>query len=213
MTEAVRRKPYSVVLFDEVEKAHVDVMTTLLQVLDDGRLTDGQGRVVDFSNTVIILTSNLGARFLLEEKSDAISDATREKVMATVRNHFLPEFLNRLDDIVIFTPLNKKELREIVKLAVKSIGDRLKERDIDVIVEDSAADLIVQESYDPHMGARPMRRFTEKQLVTQISRMLISESLVPHSILSISASGQKFLFNVRAKEAMPAAAKRAKNGE
>ena len=203
LTEAVRRRPYSVVLFDEIEKAHPDVLTTLLQVLDDGRLTDGQGRTVNFSNTVIILTSNLGAQYLLNDetiqKEGILTDKAKDQVMGAVRKHLLPEFINRLDDIVMFTPLTKAQLREIVKIQVLSVGKRLEEKDIDVIVDDSAADLIVQKSYDPSFGARPLRRFVEKQLVTQLSRMLIAESLMPHSILTIGRAGESFSFNTKPK--------------
>jgi ATP-dependent Clp protease ATP-binding subunit ClpB len=220
LTEAVRRRPYSVVLFDEIEKAHPDVLTILLQVLDDGRLTDGQGRVVNFSNCVIILTSNLGARFLTAdattgsfEKTGEISEAARESVMTAIKGHLLPEFINRLDDIVIFTPLSRPQLREIVKLAVSSIGKRLKEREIDVVVLDEACDLIVKESYDVSMGARPLRRFVEKQLVTKISRMLIADSLVPNSILTIGAQNDNFLFSVKPKDEEQGATKKAKIDE
>lgn len=209
LTEAVRRRPYSVVLFDEIEKAHPDVLTTLLQVLDDGRLTDGHSRTVNFSNTVIILTSNLGAQFLLNDesvkKSGTISDKCKDQVMGAVRKHLLPEFINRLDDIVIFTPLSQKQLREIVRIQTNSVAKRLEERDIDVVVRDEAADWIVSQSFDPTMGARPMRRFVEKELVTQLSRMIISGSLPDHSVLEIGFAGQKFSFNVRPKDQTQAA--------
>lgn len=213
LTEAVRRRPYSVVLFDEVEKAHIDVLTTLLQVLDDARLTDSHGRTVDFSNTVIIMTSNLGARHLMEPGAivqDAIADKTREKVMDAVRGHFLPEFINRLDEIVVFTPLSKTQLREMVKIAVDSLSKRLKDRDIDIVVDDVAADYIVEQSFDPAMGGRPMKRFIEKALSTEISRLLIAETLVPHSMLTISAADGKFSFTSRLKttESAPKKAKK-----
>lgn len=215
LTEAVRRRPYSVVLFDEVEKAHKDVLTVLLQVLDDGRLTDGQGRTVNFSNCIIILTSNLGARHLLApdaQRDGQITDQARERVMTEVRSHFLPEFLNRLDDIVVFTPLSPADLRVIVRLSIQSVQKRLEDKDIDIVVTDPAADYIVQEAYDPVYGARPLRRFVEKELVTQLSRMLISESLVPHSTLEIGrAAGDKgFSFNVRPKDTSQGPVKKAK---
>ncbi len=214
LTEAVRRKPYSVVLFDEIEKAHQDVLTTLLQVLDDGRLTDGQGRVVNFTNCVIILTSNLGAQALLKDAQMAagkgISAAAREQVMDAVRKHLLPEFINRLDDIVIFAPLTKVQLREIVRISLESVGKRLASQDIEISVKDEAADWIAEKSYDPQYGARPLRRFVEKELVTKLSRMIIAESLPEHSRLEIGLAGDAFSFSVTKKDPNSAPVKKAK---
>jgi ATP-dependent Clp protease ATP-binding subunit ClpB len=192
LTEAVRRRPYSVVLFDEVEKAHIQIWNVLLQVLDDGRLTDGHGRTVDFSNTVIIMTSNLGSEYLL--KADAVvggelSQGTKDKVMATVKSHFRPEFLNRLDDIVIFHPLNQQNLRQIVQIQVAALVKRLKDRDISLKLQDSAADLILSQAYDPVYGARPLKRFLEKNIVTKLSRLLIGGELQDHSQVIIEAKG------------------------
>ena len=214
LTEAVRRKPYSVVLFDEIEKAHPDVLTTLLQVLDDGRLTDGQGRLVSFSNCVIILTSNLGAQFLLNDpqikEGKGISQAARDKVMGAVRGHLLPEFINRLDDIVIFQPLSKVQLRQIVRISMDSVAKRLSQQDIDVTITDAAADWIAEKSYDPSFGARPLRRFVEKEMVTKLSRMIISEALTAHSVLEIGLSGDAFSFSVKPKDPNAAPQKKAK---
>jgi len=206
LTEAVRRRPYNVVLLDEVEKAHQRVMNVLLQVLDEGRLTDGQGRTVDFSNTVIILTSNLGSEFLLKKSTSVLSggddstkesvtldEKTREKVMDAVRSHFRPEFLNRLDDIVIFQPLSSQNLYGIARNMINSITERLRERDIDVDMEQSALDVILKEAYDPAYGARPLRRYLERNIMTDLSKMIISGELPDHSIVHISAatSGHK----------------------
>jgi len=184
LTEAIRRRPYSVVLFDEVEKAHRNVFNVLLQVLDDGRLTDGQGRTVDFSNVVIIMTSNLGAEHLLKDlkHGDAVvPPATKQKVLAEVKSQFRPEFLNRLDDIIIFNPLSKAELQKIVLLQLSNLAKRLVDRNITLELTESGLNAILNESYNPVYGARPIRRYLEKNVGTAISRLLISEELTPHS--------------------------------
>jgi len=191
LTEAIRRRPYAVVLFDEIEKAHKNVFNILLQVLDDGRLTDGQGRTVDFSNVVIIMTSNLGAEHLLKDlkKDDVVvSQATKEKVLGEVRRHFRPEFLNRLDDIVVFNPLSKEDLRKIVSLQLQNLGKRLDEKHITLKLDDSGLDAILAESYNPVYGARPIRRYLEKNIGTSLSRMLISEELHSYSIVHIQGA-------------------------
>jgi len=202
LTEAVRRRPYSVVLFDEVEKAHPQVFNVLLQVLDDGRLTDGQGRVVDFTNTVIIMTSNLGSDLLLEasEKSAVIPQETKDKVMNIVRKHFRPEFLNRLDDILMFTPLGKEQLREVVRLQLKNLAKRLEDRHIELRLENSALDYVLQESYNPAYGARPMRRYIEKHIVTELSRLIISGEVLDDQIVTISCKNDKLSFASSLKE-------------
>ncbi|KAJ6830970.1 chaperone protein ClpB1-like [Iris pallida] len=178
LTEAVRRRQYSVVLFDEVEKAHVSVFNTLLQVLDDGRLTDGQGRTVDFTNTVIIMTSNLGAEHLLAGMVGKSSmQIARDRVMQEVRRHFRPEMLNRLDEIVIFDPLSHEQLRKVARLQMRDVAARLAERGVALAVSDAALDVVLTESYDPVYGARPIRRWLEKRVVTQLSKMLIREEI------------------------------------
>ncbi len=189
LTEAVRRRPYSVVLFDEVEKAHLQVLNVLLQVLDDGRLTDGLGRVVDFSNVVIIMTSNLGSDLLLKgvDSQGNINDQVKEEVMQVVRRYFRPEFLNRLDDIVIFHPLGKKHLHEIVRLQIQALGQRLASRGIKLDVDEKALDLILGVAYDPLYGARPLRRYLEKNITTQLSRMLIAGELSDDMVVHIGA--------------------------
>ncbi|XP_057995661.1 chaperone protein ClpB1 [Hevea brasiliensis] len=188
LTEAVRRRPYSVVLFDEVEKAHHSVFNTLLQVLDDGRLTDGQGRTVDFSNTVIIMTSNLGAEPLLSGLMDKCSmQVARDRVMQEVRKHFRPELLNRLDEIVVFDPLSRDQLRKVARLQMKDVAVRLAERGIALAVTDAALNYILAESYDPVYGARPIRRWLEKKVVTELSRMLVREEIDENSTVYIDA--------------------------
>jgi len=197
LTEAVRRRPYSVVLFDEVEKAHPLVWNVLLQVLDDGRLTDGSGRTVDFKNTVLILTSNLGSEDLLNSATSTgeISDSAREKVMNAVRRHFKPEFLNRLDDIVLFQPLTYDNLRAITRLQIDEVGKRLHGvNNTDLEADDKALDFILKESYDPNYGARPIRRYIEKVVVTQLSRLLISGTVPDRSTVRISSDGTKLVY-------------------
>ncbi|CAL5198394.1 unnamed protein product [Lathyrus oleraceus] len=188
LTEAVRRRPYSVVLFDEVEKAHTSVFNTLLQVLDDGRLTDGQGRTVDFRNTVIIMTSNLGAEHLLSGLSGKCTmQAAHDRVMQEVRRHFRPELLNRLDEVVVFDPLSHEQLRKVARLQMKDVASRLAEKGIALAVTDAALDLVLAESYDPVYGARPIRRWLEKKVVTELSRMLIREEIDENTTVYIDA--------------------------
>ncbi len=182
LTEAVRRRPYNVVLFDEVEKAHKNVLNILLQVLDDGRLTDSTGKTVDFTNTLIILTSNVGADLLLSsaQRDGQIPDSTRQQVLNLVRRHFRPEFLNRLDDIVMFNPLGQTQLRKVIKMNLNLIATRLQERDITIDIDDAGVDYILQEAYDPAYGARPIRRYLEKELVTKISRGIFTHEIPNH---------------------------------
>ncbi|KAL6579957.1 Chaperone protein ClpB1 [Orobanche minor] len=199
LTEAVRRRPYSVVLFDEVEKAHPSVYNTLLQVLDDGRLTDGQGRTVDFTNTVIIMTSNLGAEYLLRGLvGKCTMESAREMVMQEVRKHFKPELLNRLDEIVVFDPLSHDQLRKVCRLQLKDVASRLAERGIALGVTETALDVILAESYDPVYGARPIRRWLEKRVVTELSKMLIREEIDENSTVYIDASldGRELTYRV-----------------
>jgi ATP-dependent Clp protease ATP-binding subunit ClpB len=175
LTEAVRRRPYSVVLFDEIEKAHADVFNTLLQVLDDGRLTDSQGRTVDFRNTVIIMTSNIGSQYLLEgiTPSGEIKPEAREMVTNELRRHFRPEFLNRVDDVVMFKPLTLAEIERVVDLMLDDVRRRLADRNMKIEVSDAAMEFIAQQGFDPVYGARPLRRFISHELETRIGRALI----------------------------------------
>jgi ATP-dependent Clp protease ATP-binding subunit ClpB len=175
LTEAVRRKPYSVVLFDEIEKAHPDVFNALLQILDDGRLTDAQGRMVDFRNTVVIMTSNVGSLHLLEGISGGeIADDARARVMAELRSQFRPEFLNRIDEIVLFKPLTLEEIERIVDLLVADVQRRLADRRLTLELSEEARDFIAREGYDPVYGARPLRRFIQREVETRIGRALLS---------------------------------------
>ncbi len=191
LTEAVRRKPYSVVLFDEIEKAHVDVFNTLLQILDDGRLTDSQGRTVDFKNTIIIMTSNIGSRYLIEnasEKSGEIAEKTRDLVMAEMRNHFRPEFLNRVDEIVLFKPLTLKEIERIVELQLNLLRARLAERHIELELTDTAKELLARRGYDPVYGARPLKRIIQRELETKLSRALLKGEITDNSRVEVVAT-------------------------
>jgi ATP-dependent Clp protease ATP-binding subunit ClpB len=172
LTEAVRRRPYTVVLLDEVEKAHPEVFDILLQVLDDGRLTDGQGRTVDFRNAILVLTSNLGSTFLVDPTLD--EQSKRESVLAAVRTAFKPEFLNRLDDIVIFDPLDTTELARIVDLQVAALAKRLVDRRLDLQVSDAAREWLALTGYDPTYGARPLRRLVQTQIGDRLARAILA---------------------------------------
>jgi ATP-dependent Clp protease ATP-binding subunit ClpB len=203
LTEAVRRKPYCVVLFDEIEKAHPDVFNTLLQILDDGRLTDSQGRVVDFKNTIIIMTSNIGSRYLTENDSGLvgeISDETRDKVMSDLRAHFRPEFLNRVDEIVLFKPLTMAEITHIVDLQLKQLQSRLAERHIELDLTKSAKELLARRGYDPVYGARPLKRLMQRELETKLSRALLKGEITDHSRVEITANKGELEFKSEAAE-------------
>ena len=187
LTEAVRRRPYSVILLDEVEKAHPDVFNVLLQVLDDGRITDSQGRTVDFKNAIIIMTSNLGSDYILEGIKDGeISAEAREAVNALLHRSFRPEFLNRLDEIIFYKPLTKENIRAIVRLLLKRLEARLAEKRISLSVSEEACDLIIERAYDQSFGARPIKRFLQSQIETMIARKMIAEDLAPDTVLQIN---------------------------
>ncbi|MBW6510931.1 MAG: ATP-dependent chaperone ClpB [Desulfuromonadaceae bacterium] len=193
LTEAVRRKPYSVILFDEIEKAHPDVFNTLLQILDDGRVTDSQGRTVDFKNTVIIMTSNIGSGFLLEgiNAQGEISDDARTAVMAELRRHFRPEFLNRVDDTVLFKPLHKDEIAAIIELLINELRARLTERNIALTISDAAKRFIADAAYDPVYGARPLKRYLQHNLETAIGRKLISGEIADGAEIIVEVDNGK----------------------
>ena len=195
MTEAVRRKPYSVILLDEVEKAHPDVFNILLQVLDDGRITDSQGRTVDFKNTIIILTSNLGSPYILDgiTESGDISEDARAKVDGLLKQQFRPEFLNRLDEIVFYKPLTKHEIYGIVDLMLDDLRDRLKDKQLNVEVTDRAKDYIIDQGYDPNYGARPLRRFLQRKAETLIAKKIIADDVAPESTLLLDFDGEKLV--------------------
>ena len=195
LTEAVRRKPYSVVLFDEVEKAHPDVFNVLLQVLDDGRITDSQGRTVDFKNTIIIMTSNLGSAQLLDGIDEAgnISPLAEEAVMSVVRGHFRPEFLNRLDEIIMFKPLTKDNIGNIITLMMADLNSRLKDRELSVELSDAATSFIVEHGYDPVYGARPLKRFLQKHVETLSAKLILADEVKMGDTIYIDVEEGKLL--------------------
>ncbi|MEH7249518.1 ATP-dependent chaperone ClpB [Neobacillus niacini] len=197
LTEAVRRRPYSVILMDEIEKAHPEVFNILLQALDDGRITDSQGRIVNFKNTVIIMTSNIGSHFLLErnENEEDISEVTRKKVLGQLKNHFRPEFLNRIDETILFKPLLLTEIKNIVVKMLKELQSRLKDQDIEVTITDSAKEFIAVNGFDPIYGARPLKRFIQRNIETKLARAIIAGSVHDHSVVKISTeNGELTIF-------------------
>ncbi len=198
LTEAVRRKPYSVILFDEIEKAHPDVFNILLQLLDDGRLTDNQGRTVDFKNTIVIMTSNIGSTFLTESirQDGTIDSGVKEQVTGELKKYFRPEFLNRIDDIVVFSPLTESQISGIIDIAARGIADRLVDREITMSLTDAAKAFIAQASYDPAYGARPVKRYLQKNLETELAEMLIRGTLSDGQHVTIDSDGTKLTFAV-----------------
>ena len=198
LTEAVRRKPYSVVLFDEIEKAHPDVFNILLQVLDDGRITDSQGRTVDFKNTIIILTSNLGSAYLLDGigEDGEISEEAKEKVSALLKESFRPEFLNRLDEIVYYKPLTRADISKIIDLLIASLAKRLQEKQLSLRITPEAKALIIENGYDPVYGARPLKRYLQSKVETLVARTMIAEELSQGDEIEVGASDGEFKVNV-----------------
>ena len=195
LTEAVRRKPYSVVLFDEVEKAHPDVFNVLLQVLDDGRITDSQGRTVDFKNTIIILTSNLGSQFLLDGigSDGSISEDARNQVLELLRRSFRPEFLNRLDEIVFYKPLTKADVTSIIDLQIKKLNRRLEEQEISCRLTDGAKAHIIEAAYDPQYGARPLRRYVQHTVETLLAKKLLAGDVLPGQTVTVDARDDQLI--------------------
>jgi ATP-dependent Clp protease ATP-binding subunit ClpB len=211
LTEAVRRKPYSVVLFDEIEKAHPDVFNTLLQILDDGRLTDAQGRTVNFRNTVVIMTSNIGSLYLLDGLSDdgrEIREDARERVMGELRGHFRPEFLNRVDEIVLFKPLTLAEIERIVDLQIADVQPRLAGRRLGLELTETARELVARQGYDPVYGARPLRRLIQREVETRIGRALIAGEIRDGATIAVDADGDQLIVRWRQAEAVPTSAER-----
>ncbi|MHC3414533.1 ATP-dependent chaperone ClpB, partial [Pediococcus pentosaceus] len=195
LTEAVRRNPYSIVLFDEIEKAHPEVFNILLQVLDDGRLTDGQGRTVNFRNTILIMTSNLGSDLLLKNQSEnKIDDNIRDQVQDVLHGYFRPEFLNRIDDIIMFTPLSKQDVRQIVIKLIHNLSIRLSDQEISLSISDDAQDYIVEQAYDPAFGARPLRRYITKNVETPLAKEIISGRVRPNSTVNIDVLNDQLVF-------------------
>ena len=195
LTEAVRRKPYSVVLFDEIEKAHPDVFNILLQVLDDGRITDSQGRTVDFKNTIIILTSNLGSEYILEGigKDGEISEEAKEKVRNLLKQNFRPEFLNRLDEIIFYKPLKKDEISKILELLIKDLERRLEDKHIKLNLTDSAKNYLIDNGYDEVYGARPLKRFVQKKLETLIAKEILTQKILPNTTVTVDCKDNELV--------------------
>ena len=197
LTEAVRRRPYSVILLDEVEKAHPDVFNILLQVLDDGRLTDGQGRTVDFRNTVIVMTSNLGSQMIQEMDTDDTPEGytqMKAAVMGVVQSHFRPEFINRLDDIVVFHSLDKQQIREIARIQLHGLDKRLAERGLALELSDSALALLANVGFDPVYGARPLKRAIQQQLENPLATKILSGEFASGEVIHVDAEGGALVF-------------------
>ncbi len=197
LTEAVRRRPYSVILFDEIEKAHPDVFNILLQLLDDGRLTDNQGRTVDFKNTILIMTSNIGSSMLIENinADGTIDKKTKENVIGLLNKYFRPEFLNRIDDTIVFSPLTQAQIEQIIVLSMNDIRGRLAARNIDITLADDAKHFIAREAYDPNYGARPVKRYLQKHIETELASMIIRGEVVDGGNVTVSAEGNKLILS------------------
>jgi ATP-dependent Clp protease ATP-binding subunit ClpC len=209
LTEKVRRKPFSVVLFDEIEKAHPDIFNSLLQILEEGRLTDGQGRVVDFKNTVIIMTTNLGTRdiskgamgFALEDNPENDYDRMRGKVNEELKKHFKPEFLNRVDETIVFPQLSQLELVQIVDLFIAKLGKRLEDRDMTLTLTQAAKQRLIELGYDPALGARPLRRAVQREIEDKLSEKIVRGELVSASHVDVDLVGDEFVFTDKVREA------------
>jgi ATP-dependent Clp protease ATP-binding subunit ClpB len=197
LTEAVRRRPYQVVLFDEVEKAHPDVFNVLLQVLDDGRLTDGQGRTVDFRNTLTVMTSNLGSEFLVNLTEDQDVDLVRDEVMTIVRGHFRPEFLNRVDEIILFHRLRRQDMGRIVEIQLKRLEKLLVDRKIALDLDKDAIEWLAEKGYDPAYGARPLKRVMQKELQDPLAEKILMGDIKDGSTVKVTAGSDRL--NFRAK--------------
>ena len=195
LTEAVRRRPYAVILFDEIEKAHADVFNIMLQILDDGRVTDSQGHTVDFKNAVIIMTSNVGSQFILDlAGDDSRYEEMRSRVMDAMRSSFRPEFLNRIDEIIIFHALQKPQLRQIVKLQVQHLAKRLAERKMSLKLSEIALDFIAEIGYDPVYGARPLKRAIQKELETQIAKAILRSDFKEGDTIFVDVENERLSF-------------------
>ncbi len=194
LTEAVRRKPYSVLLLDEVEKAHPDVFNILLQVLDDGRLTDGHGRTVDFRNTVIVMTSNLGSQIIQEKAGEEQYDQMKAAVMEVVSSHFRPEFINRIDESVVFHPLGRTHIRAIADIQISDLRKRLYEQDMSLVVSDEALDLIGEAGFDPVYGARPLKRAIQQQMENPLAQAILSGRFTAGSTIRVDIDDGRLQF-------------------
>jgi ATP-dependent Clp protease ATP-binding subunit ClpB len=195
LTEAVRRNPYSVILFDEVEKAHPDVFNVLLQVLDDGRMTDGQGRTVDFKNTVIVMTSNLGSHEIQRMSADKVDpDLIKEAVMGEVKQHFRPEFINRIDEIVVFHALGADHIRSIARIQLRRLEGRLGERELLLTVTERALDEIAKVGFDPVFGARPLKRAIQQHIENPVARAILEGKFAPKDVVPVDFDNGRFVF-------------------
>lgn len=205
LTESVRHRPFSVILFDEIEKAHPEVFNMLLQVIDEGRLTDGKGRVVNFKNAIIILTSNIGSQFVEKMESIGFSNNSdkqdysnmKEKVMEAMKDHFRPEFINRLDEIIVFDILSEEAIKEIVNLRVNVVKDRLFVKDIDFKISDEALSYLAKEGYDPHFGARPLNRLIQNKILNPVANFIISNDVKKGDTVFVSVKNNELLIETR----------------
>jgi ATP-dependent Clp protease ATP-binding subunit ClpB len=196
LTEAIRRRPYAVILFDEIEKAHPDVFNIFLQILDDGRVTDAQGHTVDFKNSIIIMTSNIGSQYILDVAGEATHyDEMRRRVMETMRNSFRPEFLNRIDEIIIFHGLDKQELRQIVLLQVERLRERLSDRKMSLRLSEAALDFLAEVGYDPVFGARPLKRAIQRELETQIAKAILRGEFNDGDSIFVDVQNERLSFS------------------
>ena len=195
LTEAVRRKPYSVILLDEVEKAHADVFNVLLQVLDDGRLTDGQGRTVDFRNTVIVMTSNLGSDLIQTMAGESQYDEMKAAVMEVVGGHFRPEFINRIDETVVFHPLGQDEIKQIAKIQLEYLNSRLAERDLSIESSEAALSKIADAGFDPVYGARPLKRAIQAEIENPLAQSILSGEFLPGSTIQVDVEGDALSYS------------------
>jgi ATP-dependent Clp protease ATP-binding subunit ClpB len=194
LTEAVRRRPYSVVLFDEIEKAHPEVFNVLLQILDDGRMTDGQGRTVDFKNTIVIMTSNIGSQWI-QELAISNREEMEKRVTEALRAHFKPEFLNRIDETIIFKNLTLEQIIEIVKIQVNKLSNRLSDRNIDLRLSDQAMSFIAEKGYDPIYGARPLKRVIQQYIENPLSMEILKGRIVDGDRVNAEAKGDRIIFS------------------
>jgi ATP-dependent Clp protease ATP-binding subunit ClpB len=199
LTEAVRRRPYSVILLDEIEKAHPDVFNVLLQILDDGRATDGQGRTVDFKNAVIIMTSNLGSNYIMNLGEDD-EEEMRARVMDALRSNFRPEFLNRIDEIIIFKPLSQDQIGEIVEIQLDQVNDRLGDRQIRLEVTPAARQWLAERGFEPAFGARPLKRLIQREVLDRLARLVLSGELRDGETVVIDADGNDLRFRTERSE-------------
>jgi len=194
LSEPVRRRPYSVILLDEIEKAHLDVYNTLLQILDDGRLTDGQGRTVNFKNTVIIMTSNIGSSYLQGMSSEGRQD-TENKVMSALRAQFAPEFLNRIDEVIIFNPLEKEEIKRIVDIQFSEVNQRLKEKDLKLEYSEKAKNYLAERGFDPDYGARPLKRVIQREVLDPLAKYLLAGKFKEGTTIQIDLKDSRLTFS------------------